>query len=440
MRIKINFFLISVLILSGVPPTSSAQMVNACKIQPSTKHFVSLGFPFNPPRLSNFDNPKVLVVPFRLKGETEFKFGNLEKNIFTEAKKNIDRFSNGRNKVEFTFNKIIDLTITAKDMSLISPSHLSKKETWQERYDESTWGFVSKFLKEQDSQIDYSGFNAVILVGNSSPKISDNGEAMIMTKDLYGPWMEPMETQEGPISNVVLLYNNLTNYALTHEIMHLYGLTDLYGSQNGVPVGLMKGGVIDLLAWEKWVLGWLGDENVQCISETSDINLQSVNNIFSIDFSSSEQLWVIPTGSTTALVLDLVKRQNRSWLSFYSIDNDARPPIAGFSSSSFEFSTEITKNQGVGTLIRSPKYTLLITENIDQKISFAFIPKSLSDSAEAQEMYVTADSRAKQISLMQLKPGAVPKMKITCKKGKSVKQISGLKPICPKGYKSIKSL
>jgi hypothetical protein len=100
-----------------------------------------------------------LVVPFRLKN-VEYKFDSSERELFLEAKKNISNFSNGRSEIDFTFNSVIDIPTTAREMAQITLPHLSKKETWQERYAESTWGFVSRFITEQDSKINYSGFDS----------------------------------------------------------------------------------------------------------------------------------------------------------------------------------------------------------------------------------------------------------------------------------------
>ena len=222
---------------------------------------------------------------------------------------------------------------------------------WQERYNKSTWGFMKNFITEQDRNIDYSGLDGVILFSTTSVFGAENAEAMTMTKDLYGPWFNPISTAEGQISNVAVLYNQKSEYVITHEVMHLYGLTDLYGSQSSARNSLMSDSTIGLLAWERWVLGWLDDENIQCVSETKDIKLDSVDNVVSLDYSKRDQLLVIPTGTKTALVIDLVKRDSRSWISYYALDNDARPPITAFRSNNLDLYTEITGRLGVGTVI-----------------------------------------------------------------------------------------
>jgi M6 family metalloprotease-like protein len=478
MRIKFIAAVIHALVLSLLSPSAFAQPISDCRVKASSFQQVSLGFPVNPERLSKITNPKILVIPYRLKGEDSFDFGSKEKEIFSGVSDNIYAFSNGRSRVTFIYNSIIDLDMTVKERNSIKAPNNSYSE-WQERYDKSTWGFMKKFIVDQDKNIDFSNIDAVILFSSSVNVNAENAEAMMMTKDLYGPWFNPISTSEGIINNVVVLYNHNSDYVLTHEVMHLFGLTDLYGSSSSAQNSLMSDGVIGLLAWEKWLLGWLDDENIQCVSETTDIDLDSVNNNFSLEYSNRDQLLVIPTGTKTALVIDLVKRDGRSWISYYALDNDARPPIAAFSSNSSKLSTEITGRLGVGTYIESSEYTLLIKDNDGQKLSLNLIPKSLSGSESAKQLIATAENtrityvkldqaelEAASAAELKIKQEAEAKIvadkvavdlkakqeadakaaadkaatarkktTITCVKGKLTKKVTAVKPVCPKGYK-----
>ena len=478
MRVKIALAIIPVLVLSLFSTSATAQSIGECKIQASSFQPVSLGFPVNPERLSKITNPKILVIPYRLKNENEFNFGNEEKEMFSKVSNNIYDFSSGLSKITFVYNETINLDMTAKERNLIKAPNNSYSE-WQERYDKSTWGFVKKFIMDQDKSIDFAGIDGVILFSNTSLIASRNAEAMMLTKDLYGPWFNPISTAEGPINNVVLLYNESTNYSITHEVMHLFGLSDLYGSSDSPLNSLMSDGVIGLLAWEKWVLGWLGDENVQCVSEANDVDLESVDNVYIFDYSSKDQLLVIPTGAKTALVIDLVKRDSRNWISFYQLDNDGRPPITAILSNTSNLTTEITGRLGVGTYIESPKYTLLIKDSDGQKLSVNLIPRSLSNSAGAKQLISAAETMgityvrlaqaeleakaAAELKIMQeaeakatadkaaanLKAkqeaeakatadkaaAVIKKTTISCVKGKLTKKVTAVKPVCPKGYK-----
>jgi hypothetical protein len=91
-------------------------------------------------------------------------------------------------------------------------------------------------------------------------------------------------------------------------------------------------------------------------------------------------------------VIDLVKRDSRSWISYYALDNDARPPITAFRSNNFDLSTEVTGRLGVGTVIDSPKYTVLIKDNDGRKLTLNLIPKSLSSSTSAKQLFAEAEN------------------------------------------------
>jgi M6 family metalloprotease-like protein len=368
-----------------------AQPVSECKIQASSFQQISIGFPVNPERLAKIVNPKILVIPYRLKDEKTFQFGSKEKEAFAKASDNIYKFSDGKSRVTFSYNEIINIEMTVSERNTIRAPSNSYSD-WQERYNKSTWGFMKNFITEQDRNIDYSGLDGVILFSTTSVFGAENAEAMPMTKDLYGPWFNPISTAEGQISNVVVLYNQKSEYVITHEVMHLYGLTDLYGSQSSARNSLMSDSTIGLLAWERWVLGWLDDENIQCVSESKDIKLDSVDNVVSLDYSRRDQLLVIPTGTKTALVIDLVKRDSRSWISYYALDNDARPPITAFRSNNLDLYTEITGRLGVGTVIDSPKYTVVIKDNDGRKLTLNLIPKSLSSSTSAKQLITEAEN------------------------------------------------
>ena len=83
---------------------ASAQPVSECKIQASSYQQISIGFPINPERLAKILNPKILVIPYRLKDEKAFEFGNKEKEAFTKASDNIYKFSDGKSRVTFSYN------------------------------------------------------------------------------------------------------------------------------------------------------------------------------------------------------------------------------------------------------------------------------------------------------------------------------------------------
>ena len=392
MRIKSAIIVLSSLIISLLPAIANAQPVSACRISTSENQIVSLGFPFKPERLSYIDNPKILVMPYRLKGEPDFNFDVKEKDIFLRSSENIFKLSSEKSKVSFVFSSVVDLSITAKEMDDISRN---VKDTWQRDYANSTWGFVKKMITDQDKLIDYTNISGVVLVGSSKIASAWIAEAMMMTKNPFNPWFAQIATDEGPISNAVLIYNQLgdiNSTTLTHEIMHLYGLTDLYGSATSPNHSLMSNGILSLLGIEEWVLGWLPDENVQCINLDSELSKTSLDNKLSIKKSNRNQLIVIPTGLKTALIVEQVYQAGKNHLLFYSLDNDARPAITTFRDDyTFEFFIDVSTTSGTSKILTGKTFNLLVENNDGKDISFRLIPPSLMNTDEAKKLISTAE-------------------------------------------------
>ena len=392
MRIKSAIIVLSSLIISLIPAIANAQPVSACRISTSENQIVSLGFPFKPERLSYIDNPKILVMPYRLKGEPDFNFDVKEKDIFLRSSENIFKLSSEKSKVSFVFSSVVDLSITAKEMDDISRN---VKDTWQRDYANSTWGFVKKMITDQDKLIDYTNISGVVLVGSSKIASAWIAEAMMMTKNPFNPWFAQIATDEGPISNAVLIYNQLgdiNSTTLTHEIMHLYGLTDLYGSATSPNHSLMSNGILSLLGIEEWVLGWLPDENVQCINLDSELSKTSLDNKLSIKKSNRNQLIVIPTGLKTALIVEQVYQAGKNHLLFYSLDNDARPAIRTFRDNyTFELFIDVSTTSGASKILTGETFNLLVENNDGKDISFRLIPPSLMNTDEAKKLISTAE-------------------------------------------------
>jgi hypothetical protein len=377
-----------------------AQPVSACRISTSENQIVSLGFPFKPERLSYIDNPRILVMPYRLKGETGFDFDVKEKEIFLRSSENISKISSEKSNVSFVFSSVVDLNITAKEMDDISRN---VKDTWQRDYANSTWGFVKKMITDQDKLIDYTNISGVVLVGSSKIASAWIAEAMMMTKNPFNPWFAQIATDEGPISNAVLIYNQLgdiNSTTLTHEIMHLYGLTDLYGSASSPNHSLMSNGILNLLGIEEWVLGWLPSENVQCLNIDSELSKTSSDNKLSIKKSNRNQLIVIPTGTKTALIVEQVYQAGKNHLLYYNLDNDARPAITSFRDEwSFELFIDVSATLGASKIMTGKMFNLLVEKNDGNDITFRLIPPSLMNADETKRLISAAEVNRKEAEL-----------------------------------------
>jgi hypothetical protein len=394
-------------------------------------------------------------LPFQLKGEPNYAFTENDRKYFKEAAKNISQYSQNMNNITFLFNSTIKIKYTAVELNEIK-RNVSK--TFQNDFKNSTYGFVHNVIMESDENINYTGVDAVILVGSSSIVSQVIAEAFMFTRDRlafgYGVkstgsnrswwdstivgdnWFDPIQTAEGDISNVVLLYNDLNNWVLTHEIMHLYGLTDLYGSESSPLFSLMSEWLtFSLLPYELFILGWIPDTKVTCLDREAITSQNLANNRFVLDYSKGNQSLIIPTSITTALVIDVLSNSSSSTLLYYSLDIDRRPPIEIFRSKR-ELSKQVNLSNygGISSQLVSPEYTMLISDNDGSKITLLIIPSKQIDSEEVSNIIKGAEQKKNALETAA-KAAETKRITITCIKGKLIKKVTRLNPKCPAGYK-----
>ena len=462
----------------GIPTQAVGDNLDSCRISASNRQTVSLGFPFRAERLKWLTKVKILVVPFQLKDNPNYLFTNSMRNDYLTAGDNIASFSNGLTKVEFVFAPTIPTELTNSDMDQLK---INQREAWQKDESKSTYGFVRKFLKDYDPKLDFTGINGVILAGSSTSPFSDIAEAFMFWNSPDAGWFRPADTAEGQIYNAVLLDNHSSSATITHEMMHLFGLQDLYGTDTGPGrLSLMASNEINLLSYEKWVLGWLPDSDVQCFANISSSNIYR----FTFDYSKTNQIAVIPTDGDPYIV-ETTKVNGRRYLAFYSLNNDGRPPITLYQkkTEAQNGGTEIEDYTVIGTQLVSPKYTLLVN-NLDsssitlylspssqvtsgefkdlvaksEEIRAKFQQEELNKSRAAAELKAKEEAEAKAVADLKAKQEAEAKAAaelkakqeeaaknanstaskkttITCVKGKIIKKVTAVNPKCPTGYK-----
>jgi hypothetical protein len=430
----------------SIAPSAQADNLAACRIKASERQTLSLGFPVRDERLAKVSKPKILVVPFQLKDNPDFKFTDAMKKDYLYAEEYLSFLSGNVSTVEFVFAETIKTEFTNQTMETLKANQHSANQRRDESI--STWGFVRKMVTDYDSQLDFSGISGVILHGSSTSSNSFIAEAMTYRKDLQDPYYRPLVTNEGPIMNAVLFDKAETSKTIAHEVLHLYGLTDLYGSATAPGrLSLMAGDQLSLLTYEKWILGWLPDAAVQCQPTLSDNKIQR----FAIDLKKERQLFISKTVKGTILIVETSTFQKRLYLAFYSLDNEMRPPIALFTNSINGVGREglwLVGQNAIGVELEGPETSLLVSSMKNSTLTFDLIPASLKGSAEYSELknasllnfkaeQAAADLQAAEPAsekLEEVKP-TVKKLTINCVKGKKVIKVSSAKPKCPTGYR-----
>jgi hypothetical protein len=469
--------LVIALVVSTLPQSSYADNVEACRVPDTKWSAVSLGFPVRQERLKYVPKPKVLVIPFHPSDAPGFTLGPEEKASFLESGKDIEQLSSGLSKIEFVFNPTIKLSMTTAELDKYK---INVRQTYLKDFENDQFGFSLKFIEEADPGIDYTGIDSVILYGFSKQSKEEIASALQFTTDMnfFGnnskrrdgkPWFAPIVTNEKVISNVILMYNRAEVNVITHELLHNYGLTDLYGGTR-TPYGLSRmadGPGTTLLTYEKWVLGWHPEQNVTCISGNDS---QKINKI-EIDIRDKEQIALLRPNQQNLFVIETARVKEDLQLNFYKLINDARPPIEYFSYTNFRPGVKLSDFQYGNFPFVHPadEFTLLIYSVTDTLATFYIYPNSVAKSAEvqalvtesrniqdakikeaaelrakldaeflaAQELKAKQEAEAKAAAekLAAAKAAAQKKTTITCVKGKSIKKVTAAKPKCPSGYK-----
>ena len=481
------FLVLASLVFSLLPQTANADTLKDCRIPASEWNIVSLGFPVRSERLAKIKNPKILVLHFQLKDEPLRNLTDEEKTSFSQAAQDIRDFSSNQNSPEIIFSPSIQIPYTVSELDEIK---VNVQKTWGTDFSNSTYGFVEKIIKFADPTIDYRGIDAVVLYGRASSARQEIAEAMMFTS---GPmrtnnakradgsnWFDPLKTNEGLISNFSLLYNNSQRSTITHELMHLYGLTDLYGSNSGPGAfSLMDRNLLNLLTYEKWILGWHPDNQVKCLSKISTTTPTE----FSLQFKNSKEIMVITTTKGNNYVVETLMHQGRPALAFFSVENDLRPALTLYKDSQSRSFTDIqlATPDKIGAQLIASEITLLISDIDFEKVTLNLIGSSQTSSAQFQglvsaastkkgaripefserdkrlaeekaaaelkakqdaELKAKQDADAKAAADLKAKQDAAAKASaankrttITCVKGKTTKKVTAVSPKCPSGFK-----
>ncbi|RFC74940.1 M6 family metalloprotease domain-containing protein [Streptomyces sp. AcE210] len=138
---------------------------------------------------------------------------------------------------------------------------------------------IDDIVAKADPDVDFRDYDLIniLVTPNAGPSALDTVLSVTFAGNHDAPIADGV-----PIANASFVYSRQddgsgsyaeTGYrVLPHENGHTFGLPDLYTQDGGGAVGhwdIMSedwGADNDLLAWHKWKLGWLGDDQISCAS------------------------------------------------------------------------------------------------------------------------------------------------------------------------------
>lgn len=491
----LSFFL--VIALLPVQKTFAEPRFSDCLLPRASQSTVSLGAPLAPERLGNKSVVRYGVLPFHFKDLNGSNLTDDEKRDYLSAAKLIETLSGNRVKFEFVFYPTVMSSLDDGQASRMLAERDIGWATWD--LSKSTFGIVKETVKRADLEIDFSNLDGVILINKS----------VGLTRGTYGvaeafqffrkppnlssikrgiesgynfTFHESISTQEGIIDNAVLLDRTYSVLVIAHEILHNFGLTDLYG--NSTPpslrvLSIMTATSSRLLNYEKAVLGWMPLNQITCYDLVEFLNRPIGNATFTIDDIGKDQIVILKISNQESYLLEVVEYLNSRLMIFYRLKMEERPPIEMLSilasNNSWEQNTTTFSNNDIGKTFFASDFQLLFSDKIGQSVTFQVVSNSVYRSetyskllaqieenrskalaierakqeADARtdaelrakresEVKAAEDKAAAEIKARQEAEAAAAKSgkrTITCVKGTLTRTVVAVKPKCPKGFR-----
>ena len=238
----------------------------------SQRHFV-LGFDIYPERANLETNAKFQLLPIDFSDAPGSAAPGVEwRKYMDETVAFFNRTAGYETDMEFIVpDEYIRMDRTLASYNLVG--NIGTKGDWVSGY----FDLLREVLRKADSQIDFSNVAGVALVpAFDTPRTLFDGLIAQAEEPIYLQF----PTNEGPILNVLVspgggdIFEE-TYWGWVHEMGHLLGLTDVRDvtdptRQDSSYLGiyeLMNAPIApELLSWQRWLLGVLDDDQVDCYS------------------------------------------------------------------------------------------------------------------------------------------------------------------------------
>nr|WP_223184303.1 M6 family metalloprotease domain-containing protein [Streptomyces sp. CBMA152] len=168
--------------------------------------------------------------------------------------------------------------------------------------------YVRDAVAAADPQVDFSHYDLVYVVPTR------NASAISFTPTyIYDPDTAGVVADGTRIKWAVTFGQDMWHWGpklVAHETAHTFGLPDLYAFDAGSDahrfiggwdlMGLIGGAGPQYFAWQSWKLGWTADSQVRCRASAGSDTVY----LTAVEYGSGTKMAVIPTGPTTAYVVE----------------------------------------------------------------------------------------------------------------------------------------
>ena len=274
--------------------TISTSVSNCKIIDPASQGGVAEGFPRPNGALEKQANYKVLVIPISF---SDLPFTQ-EESAFVES-----RFAYTSREFQYLSEGFSKITATIVDKShWISVASAAEEFFPKTNTTDQNERIANTKLLALADRISLSGYDAIWFTSARSDKFSFGSE---MPYVVY-------PTSSGNVNHVFTVIGG-DGLSVDHGLGHLiFYFDDEYQFSDWVDPFTSRGQPLvgwdiygrgyGLLGWNRWLVGWVNDSQVQCIPINSNGGMYRINYINSTE--AETKLLVFPTGPSTAIVAE----------------------------------------------------------------------------------------------------------------------------------------
>jgi len=495
---KLIAILLALVFLQPNFPVAAATTASDCKIDREgtvENSPVSVGFPIHPDRYVGRTEVNVLVASFELK---DVKFTKKlesfkDRDIFTT--KLVSRLSRNKVKINFIYtDKVFTYGKTLKEWEELKAGQHDAYGRQDES--KSTWGFVREAISWFDKDLDFSKIDSFVLQGPFDSKVASEEKTAVyeafMTRTEAKGFFRPFAANEKNILNAFVMSGTFEWLSYAHELLHNFGLTDLYDSTGKEPEplaykwSLFSSGNPTLFYWERWQLGWIDDSEVLCIDLRNSQVVEPRAVTLNYQSSTEYKMIVLRLDAKTAYAIELREpilleqyETSDRWkdisgqaLLTYSVKSNRwpapirmvnQPPqvvqddltvgkvrnlgsyqvevfdaeigrtVVGLWSESFASSQKVSEIRTSAVEKRDARLAILKAQ-ADAKIAEEKA-KQEAEAAEAKAKLEASNKAPINQNLLKSNKQSSKKITITCTKGSISRKVIGINPKCPSGFK-----
>lgn len=289
----------------SVTPSADLTSASSCKLADQTGTIFNLGFPRRNV-VENKSKIRVLAISFAFSDTGSNVIGwQYSKQMLSEVQSYYDMQSYRKTAIDF-FTPPVD-PVTNEPSVILIPETLADSSLPADQV-----GVVHKILELTPISWDLGSFDSVLLFSNDSRTLPlFGGQAWQQPPGwmLDPPQIGSFTSPSGSVESLVFSSNH--SDIVSHELGHsLFGFIDLYRlpvfdnsvyTQKWDMMDAAYTGDYGLLVWEKWIAGWINDNQIRCLTSpgttTHFLSFNETND-------TSPKLVVIKVNATTAVALE----------------------------------------------------------------------------------------------------------------------------------------